>query len=205
YRAELTLLERCRETLARGEAIRAALGLAEGDLALLKAWGLLSAKPLYYAANVDRNDPRSLALAKELEAAAGTYPVVAVDGKLEGELALLPPEEQAVFLEELGLAEPARERLVGVGYQLLGLLTFYTIVGEELRAWSLRQGATALEAAGKIHSDMARGFVRAEVVPVEEFLATPALAALRERGAVRLEGREYRVREGDILTIRFAP
>jgi len=128
-----------------------------------------------------------------------------VDGKLEGELALLPPEEQAAFLEELGLAEPARERLVRVGYQLLGLLTFYTIVGEELRAWSLRQGATALEAAGKIHSDMARGFVRAEVVPVEEFLATPALAALRERGAVRLEGREYRVREGDILTIRFAP
>ncbi|MBI4562761.1 MAG: DUF933 domain-containing protein, partial [Candidatus Rokubacteria bacterium] len=105
----------------------------------------------------------------------------------------------------LGLAASALERLVRVGYQILGLLTFYTVVGEELRAWSLRQGATALDAAGKVHSDMARGFIRAEVIAVEEFLAAPSLAELRERGAVRLEGREYRVREGDILTVRFSP
>jgi GTP-binding protein YchF len=203
-RAELVLLERCHDALARGEAIRN-LKLAEADPPLLKAWGLLSAKPLFYAANVDRNDPRSLALARQLEAASGNNPVITVDGKLEGELALLPPDDQATFRDGLGLAESALERLVRVGYQILGLLTFYTVVGEELRAWSLRQGATALDAAGKVHSDMARGFIRAEVIAVEEFLATPSLAELRERGTVRLEGREYRVREGDILTVRFSP
>ncbi|MBI4610822.1 MAG: redox-regulated ATPase YchF [Candidatus Rokubacteria bacterium] len=203
-RAEVALLERCRETLARGAAVRA-LRPGAADLQLLKGWGLLTAKPLAYAANVDRNDPRSRALGQELEAASGDCPLVAVDGKLEGELALLPPEDQAAFRTELGLSEPALQRLVRIGYQLLGLITFYTVVGKELRAWSLRRGATALEAAGKIHSDMARGFVRAEVMTVDDFLKTPSLPALRERGAVRLEGREYQVSEGDILTIRFAP
>ena len=202
-RAELELLERCRHALARGEALRA-LEL-KADLPGLKAWGLLSAKPLFYAANVNWNDPRSLALARELEATVGPCPVVPVDGKLEGELALLPPGEQTSFRAELGLAESALERLVRVGYQLLGLLTFYTVVGEEVRAWSLPQGATAVEAAGKIHSDMARGFIRAEVVPASEFPITPSLTALRERGAMRLEGREYRLRDGDVLTIRFTP
>ncbi len=203
-RAELELLERCRHALARGEALRT-LELAEADLPLLRASGLLSAKPLFYAANVNWNDPRSPALAREFEATVGPYPVVPVDGKLEGELALLPPGEQTSFRAELGLAQSALERLVRVGYQLLGLLTFYTVVGEEVRAWSLPQGATAVEAAGKIHSDMARGFIRAEVVPADELLITPSPTALRERGAMRLEGREYRLRDGDVLTIRFAP
>lgn len=202
HQAELALLERCRHALARGEAVRT-LALSEPD-PFLKALGLLSAKPIYYAANVDRNESRSLARARGLESAFAPCPVVTVDGKLESELALLPPDEQAAFRVELGLSESALERLVRTGYRLLGLLTFYTVVGEELRAWSLPDGATALDAAGKIHSDMARGFIRAEVVGVDEFLATPSLPALRERGAVRLEGREYRVREGDILTIRFA-
>lgn len=201
--AELALLERCRDALARGEAIRT-LKLTEADLALLKAWGLLTAKPFYYAANVDLNDPRSRALAQELERAAGG-PVVTVDGKLERELVLLPPEERVAFQAELGLSESALARLVRAGYELLGLITFYTVVGEELRAWSLRRGASALEAAGKIHSDMARGFVRAEVVTVDEFLATPSLAVLRERGTLRVEGRDYQVEDGEILTIRFAP
>lgn len=199
--AEGALLERCRNALARGEAIRT-LAPAEADRALFKAWGLLTAKPLYYAANVDLGDPGSRALAQELERAGGG-PVVTVDGKLERELVLLPPEERAAFQAELGLSEPALARLVRAGYVLLGLITFYTIVGEELRAWSLRRGATALEAAGKIHSDMARGFVRAEVVSVDEFLAAPSLAVLRERGTLRVEGRDYQIQDGEILTIRF--
>ncbi len=202
-RAELDLLERCRDALSREKAIRT-LTLEESDLGRLKAWGLLTAKPLYYAANVDRNDPRSLALAHELEAIGGGDLVVTVDGKLEGELARLPSEEQATFRTELGLAEPALDRLVAVGHRLLALLTFYTVVGEELRAWSIHQGATAVEAAAKIHSDMARGFIRAEVVTVDEFLAAGSLSALRDRGGLRLEGRDYRITDGDILTIRFA-
>lgn len=202
-RAELELLERCRHALARGEALRT-VELAEAELPVLKACGVLSAKPFFYAANVNWTDPPSLALARKFEATAGPCPVVTVDGKLEGELALLPAGEQTGFRAELGLAESALQRLVGVGYQLLGLLTFYTVVGEEVRAWSLPRGATAVEAAGKIHSDMARGFIRAEVVQADEFLAAPSLSVLRERGALRLEGREYRLRDGDVLTIRFA-
>ncbi|MFQ5830380.1 MAG: redox-regulated ATPase YchF [Candidatus Methylomirabilia bacterium] len=201
---ELALAERCHEALARGQAIRA-LGLDDDARRVLKGWGLLSAKALCYVANVDRGDPRRLELAQELAAASAGTPVVEVDGKLEGELALLPADEQQAFLEELGLGESALQRLVRVGYQLSGLITFYTVVGTELSAWSLPDGATALEAAGRIHTDLARGFVRAEVVRVEEFLATPSLTTLRERGTVRLEGREYRVSDGAILTIRFAP
>ncbi len=203
-RAELALLERCRDALGRGIALRD-VTIAPAEAPLVRELGLLTAKPLCYVANVDRADPGSLALAEQLGAVAGGAPVVTVDGKLEGELAQLPPEEQSQFLSELGLAESALDRLIKVGYRLLGLITFYTVVGEELRAWSLSDRATALDAAGQIHSDMARGFIRAEVTRVEDFLATPVWATLRERGLVRLEGRDYRVRDGDILTIRFSP
>lgn len=202
-RAELALLERCREALARAAPLRA-LQFAAEDLALTRELGLLTGKPLCYVANVDRADPGSLALADQLPQIAGGAPVVTVDGKLESELARLPPEEARQFRDELGFGDSALVRLIEVGYRLLGLIRFYTVVGEELRAWSLRDGASALDAAGKIHSDMARGFIRAEVVGVEAFLATPVWATLRERGLLRLEGREYRVRDGEILTIRFA-
>lgn len=202
-RAELELLERWRDALGRATPIRQ-LGIAPGDLPLSRELGLLSAKPMCYVANVDRADPGSLALAERLGPLAGRAPVVTVDGKLEADLAQLAPDEARQFRVELGLEDSALVRLIRVGYRLLGLITFYTVVGEELRAWSLPEGATALDAAGKIHTDMARGFIRAEVTGVEDFLATPNWAALRERGAVRLEGRDYRVRDGEILTIRFA-
>lgn len=202
-RGELALVERWRDALARGTPIRK-LALEPADAGLVRELGLLSAKPVCFAANVDRADPQSLALAGRLEALSNGAPVVIVDGKTEADLAQLAPEEARQFRAELGLEESTLVRLIRVGYRLLELITFYTVVGEELRAWSLPDGATALEAAGKIHSDMARGFVRAEVTSVDDFLATPNWGALRERGAVRLEGREYRVRDGEILTIRFA-
>ncbi|MBI3028418.1 MAG: redox-regulated ATPase YchF [Candidatus Rokubacteria bacterium] len=201
-RAELAFLERCRDALGRGTPLRA-LRLDAHDLAIARELGLLTAKPLCYVANVDRGDPASLALAEQLAAIAAGAPVVTVDGKLESELTQFAPAEQRQFLAEWGLAESALVRLIQVGYRLLGRIAFYTVVGEELRAWSLRDGATAVEAAGQIHSDMARGFVRAEVVSVEEFLATPNWHTLREHGHLKLEGRDYRVRDGDILTIRF--
>ncbi len=203
-RAELALLERCHDALGRGTPLRA-LELGVADQAITRELGLLTAKPLCYVANVDRGDPASLALAEQLATVAGGAPVVTVDGKLEGEIAQLSAEEQRQFLSEWGLTESALVRLIKMGYRLLGLITFYTVVGEELRAWSLKDGATAVEAAGKIHSDMAHGFVRAEVVGVEDFLATPNWQTLRERGHLKLEGRDYRVRDGDILTIRFTP
>lgn len=202
-RAELGLLERWRDALSRATPLRK-LAVVPAEVPLIKELGLLTAKPTCYAANVDRADPESLALAGRLESLSDGAPVVMVDGKLEADLALLPPEEARQFRAELGLEESALVRLIRVGYRLLRLITFYTVVGDELRAWSLPEGATALDAAGKIHTDMARGFIRAEVTGVEDFLATPNWAALRERGAVRLEGRDYRVRDGEILTIRFA-
>jgi hypothetical protein len=200
--AELAFLERCREPLGRGTPIRV-LELGAADLAITRELGLLTAKPMCYVANVDRADPGSLALAERLAAVSGGAPGVTVDGKLEADLAQLPREEARQFRAELGLEDSTLVRLIRMGYRLLGLITFYTVVGEELRAWSLPEGATALEAAAKIHSDMARGFVRAEVTRVADFLATPVWATLRERGLVRLEGRDYRVKDGDILTIRF--
>jgi GTP-binding protein YchF len=201
-RGEVALLERCRDAIGKATPVRS-LSLAPAEAVLIRELGLLTAKPICYVANVDRGDPGSLVLARELEAVGGGAPVAMVDGKIESELAQLPPEDRRQFLAELGLAESALDRLIQVGYRLLGLITFYTVVGEELRAWSLVDGATALDAAGKIHSDMARGFIRAEVVEIEAFFATPVWAALRERGALRSEGRGYRVRDGEILLVRF--
>lgn len=203
-RGELPFLERCRDALGRGVQLRT-LSQAAEEHRLSKELGLLSAKPVCYAANVDRADPESLESARRLEALAGAAPVIVIDGKLEEELAQLPPEERAGFASELGIEDSALARLAQAGYRLLGLHTFYTVVGEELRAWSIPAGATALEAAGKVHSDMARGFVRAEVATVPEFLATPSWTTLRDRGLLRVEGRDYEVEDGDILTIRFTP
>jgi GTP-binding protein YchF len=203
-RSELGFLGECREALGRGLPLHR-LPCSEEGRRLMKELGLLTVKPVCYVANVDRGDPGSLALARRLEAFADGAPVIAIDGKLERELAELPPEERAGFARELGIDGSALARLAEIGYRLLGLITFYTVVGEELRAWSLPAGATALDAAAKIHTDLARGFVRAEVVTVAEFLASPAWTTLRDRGLLRVEGRDYRVRDGDILTIRFTP
>lgn len=201
-RSELALLEHCQEVLGRGQSLHR-LSWGEEERRLMKELGLLTAKPLCYVANVDRGDPESLARARRLEGFAGGTPVIAIDGKLERELAELPPAERAGFARELGIEDSALARLAQTGYRLLGLITFYTVVGEELRAWNIPAGAIALDAAAKIHTDMARGFVRAEVVTVAEFLATPSWTTLRDRGLLRVEGRDYRVGDGEILTIRF--
>jgi GTP-binding protein YchF len=203
-RSELPLLERFRDALGRGTTLHA-LSWTHEERWLMKELGLLTAKPVCYVANVDRGDSESLASAHRLEEFAGGAPVITIDGKLERELAELPPEERADFARELGIEDSALARLAQAGYRLLGLITFYTVVGEELRAWSLPAGATAMEAAAKIHTDMLRGFVRAEVVAVAEFLASPSWTTLRDRGLLRVEGRDYQVRDGDILTIRFTP
>ncbi len=202
---ELALARQVEAALARGEPLRR-VALSPEERTLVRGWGCLTAKPLLYVANMSREAPSSPALVAALEAMAREegVPVISVDGKLEGELLELPAAEQAEFRRALGIEDSALARLARAGYELLGLLTFYTVVGTELRAWTLPRGATVLEAAGKIHTDMARGFIRAEVVPFETFAETPSWSALRERGLVRLEGRDYPVQDGEILTIRFA-
>ena len=201
---DLRTLRRAKDALERGTPLRA-LALSPAEATKLREVGVLTVKPQLYVANEDRTDPASQALVRTFEAwVKDLSPVVVVDAKLEGELAQLAAAERNEFLKEWGIESSSIARLVQAGSRLLGLLTFYTVVGEELRAWTLSAGATALEAAGLIHSDMARGFIRAEAVSVEEFLAVGSWEGLKERGLLRLEGRDHRVRDGEVLTIRFA-
>ena len=160
--------------------------------------GLLSSKPALIVANVGEGET-----VPEPLAARGALAVCARD---EAELAELDPEEAGIMRAELGIAEGALEQIVREAYRLLGLITFFTAVGgNEIRARSLRQGGTALEAAGRVHTDMQRGFVRAEVIPWQELLAAGSFAAARDAGRLRVEGRDYVVADGDIVTIKFTP
>jgi GTP-binding protein YchF len=170
---------------------------------------LLTAKPRLYVANVGEEDlPDGGELAAqvaETAAAEGTERVV-LCALLETELAEWPSEEAAAYRAEVGLRESGLQTLVKAGYRLLNLVTFFTTTGgKEVRAWTLRQGSPALEAAGKVHTDMQRGFIRAEVVSHEDLMAAGSLAAAREKGLLRLEGREYVVQDGDVIHFRFSP
>jgi len=136
-------------------------------------------------------------------AAAEGSPVVIVCGDLEAEMAELTEEERVEFLRDMGLSESALKQLIRAGYGILHLITFYTTVGPELRAWTLPRGTRAPQAAGKIHTDMERGFIRAEVISFPDFLAAGSMAAARDKGMIRVEGKDYIIQDGDILHIRF--
>jgi GTP-binding protein YchF len=193
--AELEEAEQLQEALGRGERVPpGSPGAAE----------LLSAKPTVYVANVDEAELKSRLLLGELEAAAGDSPLVVMCGDLEAEMVDLEPAERQELLASLGFQEPGLNVLIRQTYRLLGLVTFYTVVGAEMRAWPLRSGSRAPEAAGLIHSDMERGFIRAEVVSADSLLSAGSMAAARERGAVRIEGKDYVVADGDVIHFRFS-
>lgn len=197
--AELAALKRVQAALDEGRPV-SSLGLPEEEAHRLRGFGFLSEKPLLVAVNAGEAEiPRTAA---EL-GLAGEKEAVVLCARLEEELAQLPGAEKADFLAGYGLERPARDRVVRASFALLGLICFLTVGEDEVRAWPLRLGATALRAAGTIHSDLERGFIRAEVVSCEEFMKAGSMAAARERGALRLEGKDYTVRDGDILNIRF--
>lgn len=205
---QAALLGRVREALEAGRGARDAVASpAEGRL--LRELGLLTVKPVLYAANVNEGDlgREGLEAVATLERVARSHheraEIVVFSAKLEAELAQLEGNERAEFLAAQGLAEPSLHRLVRAGYRLLDLETFFTIGEHEVRAWTIRRGATAYEAAGEIHSDFQRGFIRAETIGVEQFLQAGSYRRARELGWVRSEGREYVVRDGDILLFRF--
>ena len=207
FDTELEALERLR---ARLEAGRPARGpdLLEADKALAREAGLLSAKPRLYVVNVGEEslpDGGAYASAVRTVAAGEGAEVVVLSAALEAELVGWPPEEAASYRSELGVpGESGLSQFIRAGYRLLDLITFFTITGgKEVRAWTLRRGATALDAAGSIHTDMARGFIRAEVMSAGDLVAAGSAAALREQGRLRVEGRDYVVQDGDILHIRF--
>ena len=202
---EYSLLQRCQEALEAEKPLRS-LALAEPERKRLRGFGLLTVKPQLVVLNLD--EAHQEAEQTWLEQLATSIPDADVDvmpvyGKIEGEIAQLPPEEAMAFLNELGLEQSGLDRFVRKSYELLGLCSFFTAGEKETRAWTIPRQATALQAAGTIHSDLARGFIRAEVIHYDDLVASGALAKGRELGKLRLEGKEYRVQDGDVLLIRF--
>lgn len=192
--AELGALERAREALSSERLLRDA-PLEDEDPRLLRGFGLLTLKPWVVVVNLEEGGQVPPGLPE------GT---VGVFAEVEAETASMEPEEARALLEAFGVEEPGLERVVRACYRALDLITFLTANEEEARAWQLRRGARASEAAGTIHSDMERGFIRAEVVPFDDLVAAGGWHRARALGRTRVEGREYVVREGDVLHIRFA-
>jgi len=179
------------------------LELAVDDEKRLRGFQLLSAKPLLVVINVDEDkigdaSPESFGLTERAQSAS-----VVLAAPIEAEIAKLPADEQVEFLGDLGIDEAAVDRVVRASYELLGLISFFTVGEDEVRAWTIRRGTAAREAAGTIHSDLERGFIRAEVVPWQELEEKKTLAACRDAGTLRLEGKEYVVEDGDVAHFRF--
>jgi GTP-binding protein YchF len=209
---ERDVLSLCRAALEDGRPLRS-LDLQGDDLKRLRGFQFLSAKPLLVVINLD--EARLSAGASSIDQAAGAAGLtaflaraataaVAVCAKIELEIAQLEPSDAAAFLADLGLKESGLDRVIRASYDLLGYISFFTVGEDECRAWSIPRGISAQLAAGEIHSDIARGFIRAEVVSYDAFTTRGTMAACRDHGEVRLEGKEYVVQDGDIINFRFA-
>jgi len=205
HEREGAVLERLHRALSEGIPIRA-VELDPDEEKILRGFGFLTQKPLLVLLNLgeERLSETEALLAAANERVSGPgVAVEALPGKLEAELAQLPPDDAAVFMQELGISEPARNRVIRTSYRLLGLISFFTVGPDEVRAWTVRRGATAVEAAGTIHSDLAQGFIRAEVIHYDDLVRAGGIAEARKLGALRLEGRHYVVEDGDIVHILF--
>jgi ribosome-binding ATPase len=206
--AELPALDRAAAELGAGRPLRG-VRLAEGERAALAPLSLLTLKPVLYAANVTDAElsgdegPHVLALRRAVAASGEPAEVVPFSAKIESELAELPSADRVEFLSSLGLESAGLDRLIRAGYHLLGLQTFFTAGEPEVRAWTIHRGDAAPAAAGVIHTDFERGFIRAETVSYADFVTLGGWKPARERGAVRSEGKEYTVQDGDVMLFRF--
>jgi len=202
---EEELLARLEPDLSRGQPLRA-LNLSEEDERRLRGYRFLTQKPALVVLSIDEGRlPQAAALEADGRAryAQADSDVVALAGKIEAELAELSSEDAALFMEDLGISEPSRGRVIRLTYALLGLFSFFTAGEDECRAWTLKRGATAVDAAGTIHSDLARGFIRAEVISYPDLIACGTTAEARKRGLLRSEGKSYEVRDGDVIEVLF--
>lgn len=206
---EEALLVRIKEHLESGKMAKSLEVDDEDELLLLKGYNLLTYKPVIYAANVAEDDLADdgasnamVARVKEFAAGEGSK-VFALCAQIEQEIAELDDEEKTMFLEELGVKESGLEKLIAASYSLLGLMSFLTAGEDETRAWTIKVGTKAPQAAGKIHTDFERGFIKAEVVNYKDLLEQGSLAAAREKGLVGMEGKDYVVRDGDVILFRF--
>jgi ribosome-binding ATPase len=197
-------LEKIQPSLNQGQPVRS-VNLYPEERAVLKPLFLLTAKPTMYVANVEEhgfeNNPL-LEKVREFAAREGA-PVVAVCAKVEAEIADLSDEDKSVFLEDMGMHEPGLNRVIRAGYQLLGLLTYFTAGPKEVRAWTVSTGATAPQAAGVIHTDFEKGFIRAETIAFDDYVKFKGETGAKEAGKMRLEGKDYVVHDGDVMHFRF--
>ncbi len=201
HEAELALMRRLHGQLDAGQPLRD-LDLTPAELKALRNFGLLTLKPQLIVLNVGEQSA-DCALDGLSDYQHRRTSIACLQGRLEMELAQLPPEEVDEFLAEYQIAELGLHRVIRLSYDLLGIHSFFTVGEDEVRAWTIPVGATAVEAAGVIHSDLARGFIRAEVIAYDDLIAAGSLPAARQRGLLRLEGKDYVVQNGDILNIRF--
>ncbi len=199
------LLKRMRDHLDAGNPARTLTMDAASERPLLREFHLITLKPLMYVANVAEGGFENNAYLDAVRARAGTEgaDVVPVCAAIEAEIAQLDEPDRLAFLQELGLHEPGLDRVIRAAYHLLGLLTFFTAGPKEVRAWTTHIGAFAPQAAGEIHSDFEKGFIRAEVISYDDYLSCKGEQGAREAGRMRLEGKEYVVREGDVMHFRF--
>jgi GTP-binding protein YchF len=200
----VAMLKRVESALNEGRPARA-LPLDAEEQRLLRPMFLLTMKPTLYVANVDERGFTDNPLLEQVRSYAEREraPVVAICAALEAEIADMVPEDKRVFLADMGLAEAGLDRLIRAGYDLLGLQTYFTAGEKEVRAWTVRKGATAPAAAGVIHTDFERGFIRAEVIAFDNYVAYKGEQGAKEAGRMRLEGKEYVVRDGDVIHFRF--
>lgn len=204
--ADLALMEKLFAGLSEGLPARAATGLSAAEEERLPQLQLLTAKPVLYACNVaeaDSADGNALSAQVAEKAAAEGAGHVIVSAAIEAEIATLSDEEATEFLADLGLEEPGLNRLIRAGYGLLNLLTFFTAGPKEARAWTVREAATAPQAAGVIHTDFQRGFIRAETVAFDDYISHGGEAGAKDAGKLRIEGADYPVKDGDIFHFRF--
>ena len=204
---EVSVLEKVKEALEQNKPVRS-LELAPEEQEIVKQLFLLSSKPVIYVANISEEDLMSgdeneyVKKVKEY-AAKEEAEVITIAAKLEAELAELAEEEKQEMLAAYGLKEPGLNKLIKSCYKLLGLITFFTLESKDIRAWTVKKGTKAPQAAGKIHSDFERGFIRAEVMAYDDLVALGSQQAVREKGLLRLEGKEYVVKDGDVILFRF--
>ena len=200
----VAILEKVERALDGLHPVRA-MGLSVDELALLKPLALLTAKPALYIANVAEHGFEGNALLDRVKAYAAKEgaPVVAISAKLEAEIADLADDEKRIFLSDMGMSEPGLNRVIHATYDLLGLLTYFTTGKDEVRAWTVRKGSTAPQAAGAIHTDFEKGFIRAEVIAYDDYVRLNGEAGAKEAGKMRLEGKDYVVKDGDVMHFRF--
>lgn len=196
-KAELALQKRLQDAIESEKSISTAVE-TEAEREMVKSLGFLTLKPMVIAVNVGENQ-----LDKKFDFPNNTLPVISICAELEYELAQLDAESRKEFMADMGIAESAVSKFVHCCYSALGLISFLTVVSDELRAWPIKQGTVALDAAGKVHSDIRRGFIRAETTAFEEMKRLGSEKAARAAGKVRLEGKDYVVRDGDIINFRF--